>query len=92
LRDYDLFQRVALLKEFGLNTLRCGGINRLLDWRKVQVISPISGDVEEILSHFLQRNLYSPFTSSYPMRGYWRCRGGNRKRFGRNNHWTSKLK
>ena len=53
LTNYDLFQRVALLKEFGVDTLICGGINnfinRLLDWRKVQVISPISGDAEEVL-------------------------------------------
>jgi len=96
LTNYDLFQRVALLKEFGVDTLICGGINnffnRLLDWRKVQVISPISGDVEEVLSRFLQRNLYPPFTTSCPKRGHWRCRGGNRRRLGRGNPWTSKLR
>ena len=96
LRDYNLFQRSALLQDLDVDTLICGGINnfitRLLDWRNVQVISPISGDAEEVLLRFLQNDLYSPFTPFCPPRGRRRCRNSTRGRFGRNKHWTSRLK
>ena len=85
LRGYNLFQRSVLLKEFGVDTLICGGINgfitRVLDWRNVRVISPISGDAEEVLKRFLQGTLGPPFTPFPPGRRYRRCQRGNRGRF-----------
>jgi predicted Fe-Mo cluster-binding NifX family protein len=85
LTDYDLFRRCALIKELGVDTLICGGIDgftiRLLDWRNVRVISPLSGDAEEVLKRFLQGTLGPPFTPFFPGRRHRRCQSGNRGGF-----------
>jgi len=86
LRNYDIFQRSALLKELGVDTLICGiikaFITRLLNWRNIQVISSISGDAEEVLQRFLQGNLGPSCIPFSPGRGHHRCHGRNRGRHG----------
>ncbi len=61
IKDYDVFRRCALIRELGVDTLICGGItgfiSRLLDGKNVRIVSPISGEVEEVLECFLQGKL-----------------------------------
>jgi len=77
LAEHDFFRRCALIKKLGVDTLICGGINgftiRLLDWRNVQVVSPIAGDVEDVLQRFLQGKLdiaFPPFCAGRGRRRY----------------------
>ena len=83
LDGYDLFQRSALLKELGVDLLICGGIQgfitRSLGAGNIAVISPISGDVEDVLQRFLRGNLYPQFC---PGRGSRHCYGGNQGKLG----------
>lgn len=82
LAGHDFFQRCALIEELGVNTLICGGINgftiRLLDWRNVRVVSPIAGDVEDVLERFLRGKLDSPSPQFCAGRGRRRYHGGKR--------------
>jgi predicted Fe-Mo cluster-binding NifX family protein len=86
LAKHDFFRRCALIKELGVDTLICGGINaftiRLLDWRNVQVVSPASGDVEDVLQHFLRGELDITFAPLCPARVRGRYHGGKERRFG----------
>jgi predicted Fe-Mo cluster-binding NifX family protein len=83
LDGYDLFQRSALLRELGVDLLICGGIQgfiaRSLGSGNVAVISPISGEAEEVLQRFLRGNLYPQFC---PGRGSRHCYDGNQGRLG----------
>ena len=86
LKDYDLFQRCALLKDLAVDTLICGGIQgfviRSLSLTIVQVITPISGEAEEALQSFLQGGLKPPFVTFPPFRKEKKCRRGYQKRWG----------
>ena len=86
LAEHDFFRRCALIKELGVDTLVCGGINgftaRLLAGRNVQVVSPVSGDVEDVLQHFLQGKLDSTFPPLCPARVWGRCHSEKGRRFG----------
>jgi len=88
LAKHDFFRRCALIKELGVDTLICGGINgftiRLLDWRNVQVVSPIAGEVEEVLQRFLEGKLDLSFPQFCAGRRRRRYRGGKRRNFGSN--------
>lgn len=81
LDGYDLFQRSALLRELGVDLLICGGIQgfiaRSLGSGNIEVISPVSGDVEEVLQRFLQGTLSPQFC---PGRGSRQFHGGNQGR------------
>jgi len=86
LAEHDFFRRCALVKELGVDMLICGGINgftiRLLDWRNVRVVSPIAGNVEEVLQRFLQGKLDISFPQFCSKGTRRRCRGGKRNGLG----------
>jgi predicted Fe-Mo cluster-binding NifX family protein len=83
LAEHDFFRRCALIKELEVDTLICGGINgftiRLLDWRNVRVVSPIAGEVEDVLQRYLQGKLDMSFPKLCATRAQQRYRGGRRK-------------
>ena len=84
LKGRDSLQRTALLRELGVDTLICGGIQgfvmRSLDWTRIQVVSSISGDAEEVIQSFLQGNLCPSFKPCYAGK---RCQRRKRAMFGR---------
>ncbi|MFH0814463.1 MAG: NifB/NifX family molybdenum-iron cluster-binding protein [Pseudomonadota bacterium] len=86
LKGFNLFQRCSILKDLGVNTLICGGIQdfltRSLDFTSVKVISPISGDAEEVLQRFLQGTLSPSFPPSLAVSRPRPCWRGKRRRIG----------
>jgi predicted Fe-Mo cluster-binding NifX family protein len=63
LKNYNPTQRTALLKDLGVTTLICGGIQgflaRSLGNNNVQVIVPVAGEVRNVLECFLGGKLYT---------------------------------
>ncbi len=73
-------QRVSMLADKGVTTLICGAVSRLLaDWlaaRGVEVLPFVCGDVEEVISAFLDGRLPSDELTMPGCCGRWRNRCG----------------
>ena len=61
LSPWDLWRRVEKLKEFEVQTLICGGIDRhsrqMLEDHRIRVIPWVAGEAEEVLHYFLKGTL-----------------------------------
>ena len=83
LKNYTFLQRSALLRDLGITTLICGGVQgfltRSLGNQNVQVIAPVAGEVSEVLERFLEGTLCSSFK---PCCAAKRCQRRNREMFG----------
>lgn len=79
LKNYTFSQRSALLRDLGITTLICGGVQgfltRSLGNQNVQVIAPVAGEVSEVLQRFLEGTLCAAFR----LKG---CQRRNRAMFG----------
>ena len=87
--NLNTIRRGTLLREHGVNVVICGGISnfsvRLLLENGMQVIPMVAGELEEVLSQFVNGHLDTPpmpFSRTVKSGGYrmqkGRCRGQNR--------------
>ena len=74
-------RRILFLREQGVDTLLCGGIRRcdyfMIDEMKVSIVASLIGEVEEILSAFIDGSLEPGFGMA-PGRPGMRRRQGRR--------------
>ena len=85
-----LFRKVQRLREIGARVLICGAISdsviRMINSRGIAVIGWISGDVEEVISAFIENSIYEPvflMPGRRPGGGRHHCRRrGSRARAG----------
>ena len=82
MNNLNLIRRSALLKEQEVNVLICGGINnfsmRLLMGNGIEVIPMVPGEVEEILTLFINGNLNSAIIPMITRKRYGHHRGRRR--------------
>jgi len=80
-------RRSSLLCELGVNVLMCGGISdfsvRLLMGNGIEVIPMVAGEVEDVLTLFINDNLNSAIIPIVPGRRYGNYRGKRGKGKGR---------
>ncbi|MCK4513192.1 NifB/NifX family molybdenum-iron cluster-binding protein [bacterium] len=81
LGGWGMMRRARLIGDLGLDTLICGALSDrlagLLAWRGVRVIPWVSGDVDDVLSAFVDGKLSG---QRFAMPG---CRGGGGRGLGR---------